>query len=427
MTTPDRHDADPPFADQVTAALRQRGAEIDARPGGRAAIDRRIGRRARDRRVRRLGIAAAVLVMVIVGALTLLRSGSDDTNVVTVPGVPAVHIPQLGLPPGAGTNRIFAYSPGRYVFLAIVTDDATYPAGGVGAGSSKDRGGDLRIMVTDVPLDEMRSSLGPDVGPAEPSSVNGHPAEIFGPDPSGPALSGTVVWQVAPHVEAMLTLNGSASSTFTGPAAAHVAAGLVELDDAAWSALLDPPPVTTWLGLTGRAGRGEIAEYSPGVAGGKNLRQALDTPGWDRGTFLLSEEAIEGPIDLWQTPGSVDGDTQAPDAAGGDQVPVRGTVGRIRAVEGLAQKTPYTDSLLWTENGVLYELDFTAAASPADAVEVAGRLRPLSATEWQALLFPSTLRTDLVPMLLTTTKVDGDPGGTGSAPTSSDGPPTTGG
>ena len=100
MTTPTPTD----FEDQLTRALRHRAAPVTADDGARVAIDRRIAQRTRARRTRRVGLAAVAVIVLLAGAFAVSQRGHDDASVVTGPGTPAVHLPQLGLPPELGTR-----------------------------------------------------------------------------------------------------------------------------------------------------------------------------------------------------------------------------------------------------------------------------------------------------------------------------------
>jgi hypothetical protein len=272
------------------------------------------------------------------------------------------------------------------------------------------------MTVTDASIDEVGRSIGW-VGPGQPSSVGALPAEYFSGLP-GTDSAGSLVWQPVPGVVAELNVVVASSTGSVPPEvlAQLVAVGLVEVDEATWEHLIDPEPDAPRLGLTGRSGVGEISGYGFGGS----VAQVLDTPGFAPGTFQLTASGSPGP----DTFDAVDDP---------DHVDVRGTSGLLGdAPAYMANAYGSTRSLSWVEDGSLYRLDFPDAITPDHAVKVADRLTTLMPGEWHALLFPTTLRTDLVPMPQFGPAVDPPPEGPSgstilSVPSSPTSPPTTGG
>jgi len=411
MTTPDHPDADPRFETQVAGALRQRGAEVDVAGDGRAAIDRRIGQRKRHRRARRVGVAAVVLLIALAGTLTVLRRGHDDSRVVTVPGVPAVHIPQLGLPSGSGTNRIENYSPGRQL-----TEYLQPPAG-----SSDPGGAQLTLTVTEASLSDVAHESGHWTG-AEPITLNGQPAVSYPAIPGGPQMTASVVWHADDHVVAELVVLNPDQSGQPPHLADQLAAGLVELDDQAWAGLLEPQGVNrrnVALAVLGNDGHTEISYYAPTDAsgGGGGLGEVLDVPGYAPGTFTLVTFFVRiTPSTPSSEPPGLVGTTPATSGGGPDSMIVRGSSAVVLAPPADVEvPDDFQSQLIWNEDGMQYRLEFKHAVSPQDAAKVADRLSRPSMADWQALLFPSTLRTDLVPM--PTVRPTGDAGDAGTTGT----------
>jgi len=172
-----------------------------------------------------------------------------------------------------------------------------------------------------------------------------------------------------------------------GAKAVALAGQLVELDDVAWQSLLNPDSSSEWLGLSGSVGRGEIVSFDPGGGSGL-LVQVLDVPGRPVGTYRLSGGPLGGDdADMADTPDVL------------DHVAVRGTVGLVFSYPRYATTTfPYSESLVWVEGGTRYTLDFTNDSTDVAAAALADQLKVLTSDEWHDLLFPTTLRTDLVPM-----------------------------
>ena len=285
--------------------------------------------RARVRRMRRIGGAVAVVLLVIVGVVAVRHGSQDDARVVTVPGVPAVHLPQLGLAPADGTNRIGGWSPGR---------------------------------------------------------------------------SAVVIRSPAPHVIAELEILRPDGADIPFSLPATMAGSLVALDDATWWGLLNPfgTPRDGVLALVGSGGHSEISSYQAADAsggGGSNV-QVLDVPGYAPGTFELTTHFFvptPGPAGPTKESGTVPGTT--PDTEGADSIEVRGTRAEVLALPpDLEVPDGFQSWVAWNQNGVPYRLSFDHTISPQDAARVAERLSAPTEDEWHAMLFPSTLRIDLVPM-----------------------------
>jgi hypothetical protein len=382
------------FEDQVATALHQRAAAVTAPADARAAIDRRLGQRARTRRLRRVGVAAAVVVVLIAGALAVVQRGHDDASVVTGPGDPVVQFPHLVAPPPS-TVQVVGYSPGREIDLAFLPAGpalsppaSVEPSDGGSAAcepctTAQVDSATLRMTVSEASFDEVGRSLGA-TAPGTPLQLGPHPA-VYVPNRVGGDFAGTLVWNPAPGVIAQL------STVIAGPVEPEVAArttlllagGLVEVDQATWEQLIDPTPTAPRLGLPGDGGHGEILSYSP--TGGRTV-QILDVAGFPPASMQLTARSggDEATLDAVDDP---------------DHVDVRGTSGLLQDTSPLGVGAlGFGRSLTWVEDGSTYELAFTDAISSRDAVKVANRFTVLTPAEWHALLFPTTLRTDLVPM-----------------------------
>ncbi len=387
MTAPTPAD----FEDQVAAALRRRATVVTADTDARASIDRRIAQRARTRRVRRVGITAVVVVALLAGAVAFAERGHDDASVVTGPGVPAVHIPQLGLPTELGATGVIFYSPGRRAEVGL------YPKLTGGAAGLLTRNpafsAQFVLYVSDLtPTDYVHDVLavGTD-GMVESCDVGGAPAECVSPTQAGSSSRGLVVWQAAPRVLGRLSVTASTEPESSGSRAALVAGELVEMDDDSWWTMSGEAPSVAGLTWTSPDGHAELAVYGPSDSGGYSV-QVFEVAGWAPGTFQLIGSAGAQPA------------TSLPDQFAGtklEDVTVRGVPGVVTTVPQEVDLGPpfaYTRSLLWVEGGLSYRLDFTDAASPADAVAFAARLGPLTEARWHDLLYPETIRTDLVPI-----------------------------
>jgi hypothetical protein len=275
------------------------------------------------------------------------------------------------------------YSPGRFEELLL------WPAGT----SSNDVSG---LYVTPD------ASAGPlpttSAGSTEVARVRGETATVIALRSATPAAA--VVWEVAPGMRAMLTsggitLNGiaPASSTTTRPPVLdpEVASRLLALarqispvSDATWSLELrtgrNQPgkgfkPITP-LVLGAPHGSTEINVYEPGFT----AIESLDVPGFASGTFSLGRTAAEGPA------------LRPP--AGSGTVGVRGTRGAFD-LDGPGV-TPH--QLSWPEHGAVYTLTYADGPTHQQAIAVADALSFPSPAQWHTLLFPATLRTDLVPV-----------------------------
>ena len=382
------------FEDQVAAALRRRAAPITAEAGARDAIDHRIAQRTRARRARRAGLAAVVAIVLLAGALALAQRGHDDARVVTVPdpsGTPAADLPQLGLPADLGRTRVYTYSPGRAVGIVVTPKGAdqnpVLPGPpGIAVGSAT-----IRVTVTDLSPAQVIGLNGPQDA-VTLGSMNNLPILSRRIDPLfGGSVLGEAVWSPGPGVVAGLDVALAPDVADAGAKAVDLAGRLVELDDRAWLSLLDGDPTTRWLGLSGQAGGGEIAELDP-VGGSRGprglLRQVLDVPGRPPGTYRLTGGPLGG-----EDPAL----SETSDVL--DHVAVRGTTGQVSSYPRYAATTiPYVESLVWVEDGTRYTLDFTSNSTDVGAAEVADRLGVLSPDQWHEMLFPAILRTDLVPM-----------------------------
>jgi hypothetical protein len=386
--------APPPtaFEDQVAAALHRRAAPVTVDADARATIDRRIAQRARTRRVRCLGAAAVVVVALLAGAIALLPRGHDDAGVVTGPGVPAVHIPRLGLPsPGEGRgSAVTSYVPGRSAGIGLYPklvaprdgEDVSVANPALGAGFTLD--------VTAVSPAEFVEQFGPDAT-VTACHVNEHPAQCVSPPAAEPNSRGLVVWQPADGVLAKLSVAPGSEPETAGDRAAAVASQLIEMDDADWWTRAGAPAPLIGLGLPDSGGHAELNFYGPSDQGGSS-GQVFDVPGWAPGTFQLFTSATAKP------------QTSLPTEFAGvevEDVTVRGTPGVVTTIPRplpFASPFVYTRSLIWVEGGLGYRLDFPDGTSTADAIAFAARLSTLSEDGWHDLLYPETVRPDLVPM-----------------------------
>jgi len=114
--------------------------------------------------------------------------------------------------------------------------------------------------------------------------------------------------------------------------------------------------------------------------------QRFDAPGSPPGTFQLTSQAGVA-LDLHRAVSSA------------ESVDVRGTSGLVgEAPDYVNTDFHYSRSLVWADGGTLFRLDFTDVATDEQAVAFADGLSVLTTDERQALLFPTSLRTDLVPM-----------------------------
>jgi len=398
MSPPTAPTSSADFEDQVAAALHRRADPVTADDGARAAIDRRIAHRTRIRRARRVGVAAIAAVVLLAGALALAQRGHHDASVVTVPDptLPdtteraAVQLPQLGLPASLEGTHIYDYSPGRSVGIALsatATHAEERPAGvsgppGFPVGSAR-----VRVTVTDLSPEQVLELNGPQDAVAT-GTMNGLAVLSRSIDPLfGGSRLGEALWAPAPGVVAALDLAVPSGVVDAGAKAVALAGQLVELDDVAWQSLLNPDSSSEWLGLSGSVGRGEIVSFDPGGGSGL-LVQVLDVPGRPVGTYRLSGGPLGGDdADMADTPDVL------------DHVAVRGTVGLVFSYPRYATTTfPYSESLVWVEGGTRYTLDFTNDSTDVAAAALADQLKVLTSDEWHDLLFPTTLRTDLVPM-----------------------------
>jgi hypothetical protein len=346
--------------------------------------------------------ATAVVALIVAGALLYLAAGGNDSPREAPPEVATVAIPQLGLPPGstAGTMQISSYSPGRSVQLVILTTTPNTAEGD--SLGTQSPGADLRMTVTDASLSdvahrygftnaEQATSVGihaalsyPAFPPTAPYPAVPFPALPYPPLRIGPDPTATVAWQPAPHVVAELTMGDLNGTEAARRAATLLASTLVELDDATWWNLLNPSPAASWSGLAAPDGVGELAVLNTG----SQAVQVLDTPKWAPGTFMLTTTLGDPNPDNFNGTGPEDLDVR------GTRGVITDTPSYLRSAHGPS----YTRRLSWVQDRALYSLDFTAAASPADAVKVADRLSILTDAQWHALLFPAMLRTDLVPL-----------------------------
>ncbi len=163
------------------------------------------------------------------------------------------------------------------------------------------------------------------------------------------------------------------------------------MEEADWWTRSGSPDALVGLGLAATDGHAELALYGPSEEGGSSA-QVFDAAGWAPGTFELITSASAKPS------------TSLPTQFAGvklEDLSVRGVPGIVTTAPEHALQlalSHHTRWLIWVEGGMEYRLDFTDAASTADAVEFAGRLAPMTDEQWHDLLFPATIRPDLVPM-----------------------------
>ena len=162
-----------------------------------------------------------------------------------------------------------------------------------------------------------------------------------------------------------------------------VANRIVPVSDEAWanalrygrdSAATGFHPITP-LVLAAPHGSTEINVYEPGFF----ALESLDVPGFAPGTFSLTYQSA-GPAAL--------------NLKGLATVRILGKKGAF--VEDVAGQSPH--QLSWAEPGVLVTLSYPDGPTHGQAIAVANSLTVVTPARWQALLFPVTLRTDLVPV-----------------------------
>lgn len=392
---------------RLSTEMKESVRGVVAPPGGREAIDRQIGRRARRRRHRGIGMGVVAVVAVVgllAGALAL-RS-DDSVGVSTQPQGLGGQMPLLAPP----TSPWWVASVSDTMYdLDVSSDGEQYRFR-------------VQVLMPNLP------SLLADLGPGQVWRTVGDQkaiVDVFGPSPgiywqptptTLASLNESVVTRVGdglgrPHPDdgrqtpstALLDPATTTSQPPTTPSTAETpldpderasADGLVRLantfapvDDATWWRALTPQPGDTpppnlafpgiplRIGLPADVATSTFGQYSPWQA----IETQLDVVGFSPDTFTLVSSTV--PVMGVTT----DGQSVEP-------ITVRGLSGEAVDVSPGAAYSPLGASMImapheirWSEGGSTIELAFTDGATRAQALELATKLRVLDDDEWHAI------------------------------------------
>jgi hypothetical protein len=373
---------------QLGVGLRERAghAVVPTTTVGRSAIEGRIRQRARHRRVRRTAATIVVLLAFVAAGLAWTRKGSTDGTVVSGPEVPAVHLPVLSLPQKGAMSELAVYSPGRSVYELFRPVGAT------------------RSQVYDLAMAVSASSavkLPTTPGSTMSVTVRGVPATAFALRSLDPAAG--LTWQVAPGITALLTTGSLSEGVSSGGSTTSLpltldpalAAKLVALADQlvpmsaqaqqraleAWAAPAGP---TVRLTMPTARGDAEMWEVSPSG----ELRQVVE----DR-------DLVDGAVEL--DTGYLGGGNSY-ETPPGQHIRIRGHDAVLSTHDQSTAFGPFApgryEMVTWVEGKVELALQYRSGVPIAQIEKLALELAPASAARWQQMIFPTTLRTDLVPM-----------------------------